>query len=336
MSYQDPYTAHNHNQYTDDEFNPYTSNHQVYPSYDQSGSGYGGYRDVPAETPGPSSPQRQGTSDFVNGERRRSTLNKAVPPIPMDKVRDADEVSGFERGEFSAHPGGDFKSFRRSYQGKKWTSGGRASCFGRFCCCTILIAVFLIVSILLTLALYVRPPAVSIESVGPASTGNEIQFQTDGVAINLGVNISVHNPNFFTISFSKIDAQIFYPINNNNTPIGGGTSNNINFASHQTTNFTFPFSFDYVISSDPNHAILNDLASKCGSSPPSSLTINYKITVGIRILFIPISPVVSNSFTFACPLSSSDVDNLLKLAGLLGGSTRELEADIIGRKLLGY
>lgn len=88
MSYHDPYSNKQH--YTDDEFNPYLTSHQVHPSYDQSGSGY----DM---TPGPSTgPQRHDTVRSTTGTARRN------PPIPTEKVRDTDEISGFDRGEFTA------------------------------------------------------------------------------------------------------------------------------------------------------------------------------------------------------------------------------------------
>lgn len=102
MSYRDPYnTAPNYDNapYTDD-FNPYTNNHQAHPSYDQ---GYAGYRDSSAGSPGQSSsaPQRQKTrQSFAMGHERKPSVN--VPPVVTDKVRDTDELSGFDRGEFSA------------------------------------------------------------------------------------------------------------------------------------------------------------------------------------------------------------------------------------------
>lgn len=312
MAYRDPYDPFSKNGHTadDDEFNPYSTRHRTHPSYDQSGSGYENYHDVP--DPVPSAPHRQAT---MRSDDDRTKYNKELPPVIADKAIDEDRVSGFDRGEFSARPE-NFRSFNQSLRGGLWTSGSRVSCIGRFCCCTLWIVVFLLVSIVLTLLLWVRPPAVTIGQVGPTTTGNQIQIQTDSVSINLAVNISVHNPNYFSIGFSQIKAEIFYPIGN--TPIGGGTSNNVNFPSGQTTNVTFPFSISYKFSLDPDHQITNDLVRRC--KPPSDITINYQITPGIRILFVTISPEITNSLTFTCPLSGDQVDQLVTLAGLLQGT----------------
>ena len=103
------------------------------------------------------------------------------------------------------------------------------------------------------------------------------------------------NPNYFSISFKSIKAQvclsslsvngfltvwkIFYPINN--TQVGGGQLNNIVFRSNQETNVTFPFALDYQASNDPNYQVLTSLAEKCGvnGGAQSDITVNYKITV---------------------------------------------------------
>lgn len=108
---------------------------------------------------------------------------------------------------------------------------------------------------------------------------------------------SVNNPNYFSVDLSEIKAevrrfmytsympddmlsQLFYPLNN--TPIGGGEMNKIDFRSHTQTNFTFPMALQYNISADPGFNILIDLAKKCGIVPGTSasdVTVNYKITV---------------------------------------------------------
>jgi len=128
----------------------------------------------------------------------------------------------------------------------------------------------------------------------------------------------VENPNYFSVAFKKIEADIFYPINN--TAIGGGSQTDITFHSHSQTNFTFPFTISYKSSLDPNKEILTDIATKCGfiGGTKSQITVNYKITLGLRIVFFVISPVVSNSLSFDCPLSKSDISSLGP--GLLGGA----------------
>jgi hypothetical protein len=99
--------------------------------------------------------------------------------------------------------------------------------------------------------------------------------------------------------------QIFYPINN--TLIGNGKLANVKLPSRATTKFTFPFSLDYTESIDPNRLILADLASKCGSNQ-QDLTVNYKLTVGVKVFFITVSPTISNPISFPCPISASTLE----------------------------
>lgn len=104
--------------------------------------------------------------------------------------------------------------------------------------------------------------------------------------------------------------------------------NNIVFRSNQETNVTFPFALDYQASNDPNYQVLTSLAEKCGvnGGAQSPITVNYKITVrldfhmistrftnfiiklGLEILFFVVSPVVSNSVSFACPASAQQIE----------------------------
>lgn len=78
---------------------------------------------------------------------------------------------------------------------------------------------------------------------------------------------------------SQFPPQIIYPINNTN--VGQGILNNVVIHSNAQTNLTFPFSLDYIISIDPQHLILVDLAQKCGLvGSKSNISVNYKITVG--------------------------------------------------------
>jgi hypothetical protein len=72
--------------------------------------------------------------------------------------------------------------------------------------------------------------------------------------------------------------------------------------------------------------VILDLANKCGvgGGTKTNINVNYKITVssssfglrkvinavlqlGIRILLVTISPVISNQFNFPCPLQASDI-----------------------------
>jgi len=228
--------------------------------------------------------------------------------------------SGFERGEFSPDALGSKKKRSRpgpmreyrDNQGNLCTKGGRLRCFGRICCCSLMTTVFLIVSIVLTLALFIRPPSITIGSVVPTS-GDSNPATGNGIRVALGVDISVSNPNYFDVDFQKIEVELLYPINNNNIPVGGGIATNLNFKSRVQTNFTFPFVLSYNSTEAQATAIFTDLATKCGvtGGTKSNLDVNYKISLGIRILMVVISPVISNTFSFPCPISSSEISKLV-------------------------
>ncbi|KAF8228458.1 hypothetical protein L208DRAFT_1403710 [Tricholoma matsutake] len=142
-----------------------------------------------------------------------------------------------------------------------------------------MIAILLFVSIVLALILWVRPPSVSIGQVGTViQNGSAIQLQQNGLTVNLGVNISVNNPNYFSIDFQQIKADIFYPINNTN--VGQGLLNHVVIHSKAQTNLTFPFTINYQTYLDPQYQILQDLAQKCGVvGTKSNISVQYKITV---------------------------------------------------------
>ncbi|KAF8212102.1 hypothetical protein K438DRAFT_1957874 [Mycena galopus ATCC 62051] len=296
------------------EFNPYAPSAHAHPTYEPGPFDDGGYRDDPGHEP----PQRQASQHGYSD----------APPLPGLAPKSVDERSSFDPGEFTPVLEGPSEQFRRSdrsnltppvtkdcqelreyrkdFQGPLWRRGGGASCFGRFFCCTFMIIVFLVATILLTLVLFLRPPSISFGNVTPSASA--VQLTTNGINIGMGVNISVENPNFFNVNFKKINAEAsslaflasvprlmelrFITLSQrgvtNYTLIGGGTTNNL----------------------------------------VSDITVKYKITLGIQILFVTISPSISNNFVFACPLTESDLSGLLGGAGLgLTGTRREEGAE---------
>ncbi|PFH54190.1 hypothetical protein AMATHDRAFT_53030 [Amanita thiersii Skay4041] len=309
MTYGNPYgnnSSHNYNDSLD--FNPYNPRDNTHHPYGQE-------------------------HDDLDTQYRDNALNShgdmSYPPIRQSSrggrsaADSAAGSGGIDQGEFSSYsrPGEKslrgLKDYRRDYRGNLWTKGSRGHCIGRFCCCTLLTSLLLIVSILLALALWIRPPNVTIGKVDLASSNAlQIQAQQGLLTINLGVNITVDNPNYFAVNFKRIKAEIFYPINNTN--IGGGELKDIVFHSNQETNVTFPFAIQYKASDDPQYNVLRDLAQKCGvgNGVQSNINVNYKITLGLRILFITISPVVSNSMNFACPADPQEIQDFLKGVGI--------------------
>ncbi|ETW86066.1 hypothetical protein HETIRDRAFT_438587 [Heterobasidion irregulare TC 32-1] len=303
-TYRDPYAgqASQHQQQYQDgpEYNLYNT-HQPHGTYDNGGYD-DGYRDEPAIISANQSQERLDRNKEGNGfEEDYGT------PIPR------------------ARTSRNLRAWRYENRGQMWTKGGRGRCIGRFCCCTLLVAVFLIISIILSLALWIRPPSVNIGDVQAPSNGSTLQELDNGLQLNLNVIIGVENPNYFAVDFKSIKAEIFFPIND--TLIGSGQANNVNFPSHSNTNFTFPFDIKYTTDIDPSQQIISTIATKCLSNPQQQLTVSYKITLGLRILLVTIHPTISNNLSFDCPISADEIQSVLKnmgisgLSSILGGST---------------
>ncbi|KAF8637406.1 hypothetical protein AX17_002901 [Amanita inopinata Kibby_2008] len=319
MSYHDPYTdryaqnlsSHHHYDASSD-YNPYMNNTDPRDHYE----GTSHYPD----------PSLDNSEHMSYPPSRQEPENRSTGWLTVEPMRR--DNNGYEQGEFTAHSGTREKSlqglkdYRYGHRGNLWTKGGRRYCVGRFCCCTIMTAVLLIVSVLLAVALWIRPPNIKVGNVNLAST-NPLQIfpEQKELKINLGVNISVHNPNSFSINFKRIKADIFYPINN--THIGGGDLRDVVFKPNQDTNITFPFAIEYNAKDDPQYHVLTDLAQKCGvlNGAQSNIDVNYKITLGLRILFVTISPVISNSMSFACPAEPQQIKDFLQSVGITDPSS---------------
>ncbi|KAG2020080.1 hypothetical protein CC2G_005460 [Coprinopsis cinerea AmutBmut pab1-1] len=332
--YTDPYSTNARYYYQNDSFDfndptrggPGTTSayphHQPYDSYSGSGPTYDPYSSSnlnnqqypPADMSQPQHSRSQSQSQRVTYEDgnnaelgrqpstlRRSSTKRTEPGLAVAPVRK--QWNGFEAGEFTPVTPRNrkgLKEYRYDTQGNLWTKGSRGRCIGRFLCCTIMITILLVVSIVLALALWIRPPAIDIGDVVTHNTTGSLS-SPDGLEINLSVPISVNNPNYFTVAFSLLKVEIFYPINN--TPVGGGESRDIVFKSGEETDFTFPFKLSYRTADDPGNRVFVDLGTKCGvgGGRRENISVNYKLTLGIRIMLITISPVIENTFTFQCP-----------------------------------
>ncbi|KAG2157275.1 hypothetical protein DEU56DRAFT_763811 [Suillus clintonianus] len=291
--YRDPYSdqqqgGHNQ-QYGDASYNQYDTR-QPHQAYDQGGYDphtHGEYRDDP-------------------------NANPHILPTPYAPA--VHEANPHDQPGFAKETGRqsqDFKAWRGGNSGGLWTRGSRVSCLGRFCCCTLMVAVFLIISILLALLMWVRPPDAIVGTVGPSTTQNAVQLSSGSIIVNLGVDLAVANPNYFSVSFKSIDAKAYYPINN--TLVGTGNETDITFNSNSQTNFTFPFSLEFSTNMTSGLSILEDLATKCGvgGAAVQDITINLDITLGLRVLFFVVYPVVNIPASFACPITASDISSLI-------------------------
>jgi len=334
MAYQDHYgqpSSHRVQQEGEyDPYNPYTNNPTTAAPYntyetdgpahhDQGERDYDEYRDDRTERPEMAPGLSQRTMTGASGMAEKGA------PVPGETMRsvNAGGLGGRTRfSEASFVPPkntGDLRLWRHDEHGNVWTKGSRTRCMGRFCCCTIMTTLFLIISVVLTLGLWVRPPDISFNGIKTPTNGSTVVAQATGITINLNLDIGVVNPNFFAADFSSIEAQAFYP--GVAAQIGGGSLSNINFPSHSDTTFLFPFAINYTEAIDPDKTIIKDIAVKCGfiGSSTSDIPVKYQLTLKLKIIGITISPSFGGTAQFACPLKASDIAGLgIDIGGLLG------------------
>ncbi|KAF8485601.1 hypothetical protein JB92DRAFT_1538974 [Gautieria morchelliformis] len=296
MSY-DPFAATN------------AQRHQHQPSYDDS-TGYDPY--------GQSAPQPHPSYDL------HPAPYKDEDPVPSRAMGAPVEDKEFNPFDPPPKSTGDLRMWRHDRQGNLWTKGGRGRCIGRFCCCTIMIVILLFVSIVLTLAVFLRPPDIEFSGVKASTTDSAVVATSSDLQVNLGIGISVRNPNFFSVAFKSITANVTYPINN--TQIGGGVQNNVVFKSNSKTSFDFPFTLHYSQAADPDSKIITDIVTKCGFIPGSAkqkLSIGYTLKLSIQVLAVTIAPPISGTASFDCPFTLSEIEPLIGsipgLSSILGG-----------------
>ncbi|CAE6429303.1 unnamed protein product [Rhizoctonia solani] len=295
------------------EFNPYSNYNNV--GYSQPAQGQAYHDDFDNNRPGMSTFPSQANFGSADDAEKFEPVPRAPGPRNPEGAR-------FSANSFIPPKStGDIRLWRHDEHGNAWTKGSRTRCVGRFCCCTVMTTVFLILSIVLTLGMWVRPPDISFNGIKTPTNGSTVEAQTTGIVINLNLAIGVVNPNFFAADFSSIQAKAFYP--GVTDQIGGGVLENINFPSHSDTTFLFPFSINYTEAIDPNRKIIQDIAVKCGfiGNSKSDIPVNYRLTLKLKIAGVAISPSFSGSASFGCPLKASDISGLgIDLSGLLNGS----------------
>ncbi|OCF34489.1 hypothetical protein I317_04917 [Kwoniella heveanensis CBS 569] len=215
---------------------------------------------------------------------------------------------------------GILRMWRKDERGKQWSRGGGVRMSLRMCCCCVTIAIILIVSIILSIVLYVRPPSFALNSVNIGSS--PVSLTSDGLTVNFDLSISVANPNWFNANFKEITANARYPGNNTNS-FGGGTLYNLDFKGYTASTFDFPFALNYSLAKDPNKVILNDLIKKCGilGGSTQDITVDYDLYLKLKILGVTVSPTISNSASFECPITASDIESIVgsgSLSDLVG------------------
>ncbi|KAI9638953.1 uncharacterized protein MKK02DRAFT_41983 [Dioszegia hungarica] len=248
------------------------------------------------------------------GFQANPSAEKITDGYPQNTERERKGRAGLNQTKSWAEVGppprstGILRMWRKDERGKQWSRGGGVRTFFRFCCCCTTLSVIIIVSMLLAIALYVRPPNLSLNSINLGTSG--VNLNSNSFSVNINLDISVSNPNWFNVDFKEISADVKYP--GVDSKFGGGTLYNVNFAGYAESGFSFPLALNYSSSIDPNQVILQDLISKCGSATSQDVTVQYVLYLKLRILSFVIPVTTNSDASFPCPISAADIR---KLAG---------------------
>ncbi|KZO97820.1 hypothetical protein CALVIDRAFT_497006 [Calocera viscosa TUFC12733] len=299
MSYSDPYTAphqaYNNNyapqyptasgqqNYPDEqEHNPYEQQPR-YPTYDAQP-----YTD----NPGGVAPYADYGRGYVDSEEREKRFNDArvsMGPPPKDT--------------------GMLRIWRRDGRGKQWTKGGGLRSCCRFFCCFLMTLIFIVLAVIFSLAVFIRPPDITFNGIVTPSNGQILTSNSpDSFVANLDLSIGVRNPNFFDVDFNSISAKIFYP---GFTPqLGNGTVTGVDFKSGTATTFLFPITLNYSTTADPSLGIITSIGQSCGigGGTQSNINVNFSISLALKILASQLSFTFSSTLGFACPFTQQEID----------------------------
>ncbi|KPV75951.1 uncharacterized protein RHOBADRAFT_52959 [Rhodotorula graminis WP1] len=315
-----PYQGDAHGDYSQSDF----------VSPDRDGDGIPGGRNLHQSTyPPPQASDVSLADKYAAGayehEAASSTWEK---PVPVTRGSIAAQLAA--EGSIPKKEG--LRMFRKDEHAGALTRGGRARCCGRVFCCTLILAILILVGIVAAFFLWVKPPDVGFDGIEGPETGSEVTVATDGFDLNVRLKINVVNPNFFGADFSKIEASAFYPTKPSDK-VGGGEMNDVSIKKYSNNTLHFPFAINYTTSYDSDLSVLTDIATRCGflGSNKRQLTVNYKVKVHVKIIAISIAPSFSSSTSFDCPLSESDISGFLggSLSSLLGGGSSRRRRDSV-------
>jgi len=189
--------------------------------------------------------------------------------------------------------------------------------WARFICCACLLIVLGLVVAVAIIAATFKVPSITLNGVTTQPGVDEFVQNGTSFSFNFALEIGVVNDNIIGATFQKIKAAAFYPIDQ--TPVGGGELNNVNFPSHATTNLTFPFSIVYDPMMDKDQAVVNDIASRCGllGGAKQPIVVTYTVTLYLRIIFVTITPPpIKQKTSIDCPIQDGQLPSFAQGMGI--------------------
>lgn len=223
--------------------------------------------------------------------------------------------------------------------------------------CIVIWAVIIIISVILLVVTFAKPPNVAVMSI---SVPNGDDFSVSGTSFkaNGSVNFAISNPNSFSATIEHLQAHLYDANLGKSVSVGNGTLKSQKIKANDNTTIVFPFDIGIDLSSDAT-ALISDVANQCGlGNAVSSLTqgsssrrdvegesntelaerqssnqikVLLEVDARISILSVGVSVPVSKNISIECPTSalqsvlgsltggSSGGSSASGLAGLLGG-----------------
>ncbi|TIA92727.1 hypothetical protein E3P99_00516 [Wallemia hederae] len=200
----------------------------------------------------------------------------------------------------------DYKpSTVKSYRKREHGGFKRGSVIGlifRWLFCVLILGISIVIGILATIVLYIKPPNLAFLGVQEPNNGSTISAVNNALNVNFDLEIKVDNPNTFGATFNELYAQLFW--GGTDTAIGYGRVQDVDIASQNSTTFRYPFHIVYQASYDPNKEVLSGLLNSCGLVDPNNrppINIDYDLDINIKALSINVKQTISNSMSVTCP-----------------------------------
>ncbi|TIB94808.1 hypothetical protein E3Q19_00201 [Wallemia mellicola] len=221
------------------------------------------------------------------------------------------------------------KSYRKRERGAASRRGGIIGSIFRWIFCVLILGISIVIGVLATIVLYVKPPNITFVGVREPENGSTVSAVNNALNINFDLEIVVDNPNTFGATFNSLNAQLFY--GGTGIPIGYGRVEDIDIHGENTTDFRYPFHIVYQANVDPDKTVLSGLLNSCGlvsqgENPP--IDIDYDLHVDIKALSVNVKQTISNSMSVQCPGFSESmleeaVGDTISVSDLVGQLTRQ-------------
>jgi len=200
------------------------------------------------------------------------------------------------------------------------------------CCCPLWVCISITVAIIafigiMTYVFWPKIPDVSIASVvlsqapeGSQSLRYEIPNSENGnkggVEIDLDIHVIVKNDNFYDLNVHNLDTRVYLQTESlDKAEIGKGSSKDLKFPKHETTEFILPVTIGYYVEDILTDNALLYLLKSCSTQTP--IKIKYEVDIGISLIESIYKPTYKGDQSFSCPVSD-----------VAGGLTGVLLSDI--------